>query len=231
MVESKASPAAQDYLKAIYLEGYEGRPEGADGSVTTSALAARLNVSPASVTNMLKKLEGMGLVDRVSYHGASLTESGLRVALEVIRHHRLLETYLNEALGFPWDKVHAEAEVLEHFISEDLEERISALLGHPTQDPHGHPIPGRQLDEPPCALTRLTDLDEGARAVIAHVSDRDPALLRYLGEHGLVPGAEVTAEAVEPFGGPITLSVAGATHAVGREVAEQVFVEKRGRGS
>ncbi len=219
----RTSPAVQDYLKAIYLQGYEGRHE-VEGQVSTTALATRLKVSAASATNTLKKLEAMGLVDWVSYRGASLTKSGLRAALEVIRHHRLLETYLAEAMGVPWDKVHAEAEVLEHFISEDLEERIATLLGDPTQDPHGHPIPGRQRDEPQPVLTPLWDLAPGSRAVISQVSDRDPDLLRYLAERGLVPGTEVEVESVEPFGGPLPLQ-AGGSHAIGRQVAEQILVE------
>lgn len=219
----KTSPAVQDYLKAIYLEAYEERLE-AEGQVSTTALAARLKVSAASATNMLKRLETMGLVDWVSYRGASLTKSGLKAAMEVIRHHRLLETYLAEAMGVPWDKIHAEAEVLEHFISEDLEERIATLLGNPTQDPHGHPIPGRQLDEPQSVLTRLCNLAPGSKAVISQVSDRDPDLLRYLAERGLVPGTQVKLESVEPFGGPLTLE-AGKKHAISRQVAEQILVE------
>jgi DtxR family Mn-dependent transcriptional regulator len=225
----KTSPAVQDYLKAIYLQAYEERREAA-GQVSTTALATRLKVSAASATNMLKKLEAMGLVDWVSYRGASLTKSGLKAALEVIRHHRLLETYLAKAMGVPWDKVHAEAEVLEHFISEDLEERIATLLGDPTQDPHGHPIPGRQLDEPQSVLTRLCDLGPGSKAVISQVSDRDPELLRYLAERGLVPGTDVKVESVEPFGGPMTLQ-AGKRQAISRQVAEQILVEPVGEAT
>jgi DtxR family Mn-dependent transcriptional regulator len=127
-------------------------------------------------------------------------------------------------MGVPWDKVHAEAEVLEHFISEELEERIATLLGDPKQDPHGHPIPGRHLDEPQSVFTRLWDLTPGSRAVISQVSDRDPALLRYLADRGLVPGTEVVVTSVEPFGGPLTLE-AGRRHAIGRQVAEQILVE------
>ena len=136
------SPAVQDYVKAVYaLQGPEGGPAATTAS--TTAIAQRLQVSAASATNMLKKLDGMGLVEYQPYRGAALTDSGRKIALEVVRHHRLLETYLAEALGVPWDQVHAEAEVLEHALSEELEERIAAHLGHPTQDPHGHPIPAK----------------------------------------------------------------------------------------
>src|ERR687895_1528544 len=144
---TKTSPAAEDYLKGLWHLATQ--TDVPDGVVNTTAIAARLDVSAASATNMLKRLDGMGLVGYVPYRGASLTDAGRKVALEVIRHHRLLETYLSEALGVPWDQVHDEAEVLEHVLSEELEERISARLGHPRTDPHGHPIPSKDLSEPP----------------------------------------------------------------------------------
>jgi DtxR family Mn-dependent transcriptional regulator len=237
-----ASAAAQDYLKHIYTaETERGRsPEGdAPGAlVSTKDLARRLAVSAASATNMLKRLHNLGLVRHVPYQGAALTDAGRKIALEVIRHHRLLETYLTEALGVSWDRVHEEAEVLEHFLSDHLEDRISALLGHPTEDPHGHPIPARDLASPSLPARRLSDLRAGEVALIAEVSDTDSALLRYLAELGLFPGVSVRVLEVAPFGGPITLVLCeregpgaapagapGKEIAVGVEAAGQVFVE------
>lgn len=222
MTRAYTSPAMQDYLKQIYL--LEG--EAADAGIQTKALASRLEVSAASATNMLKRLARLGLVEHTPYSGAVLTPAGRRIALEVLRHHRLLETYLAEALGVPWDKVHAEAEVLEHFISEDLEERMAALLGHPTEDPHGHPIPGPDLADPARGTRRLTDLAENEEATVASVSDRDPALLRYLGERGVVPGARVRTTSVDSFGGSLELDVAGEGCSIGRAAAERVFIHE-----
>lgn len=224
------SPAAQDYLKAICLldEAGESRP---DGQVSTNALAGRLQVSPASATNMLKRLTALGLVSHVPYHGARLTAAGRKIALEVIRHHRLLETYLAEALGVPWDEVHDEAEVLEHVLSEGLEDRISARLGHPTADPHGHPIPARGGDMSPTEGVALSEVEVGIDATVLAVSDRDPDLLRYLGEMGLFPGASVSVLEVAPFGGPLMLGLGGEQRALGREVATQVLVEPWSEGS
>ena len=173
MVVVHISPAIQDYVKAVYaLQGLTASGERGDGGASTSAIAQRLGVSAASATNMLKKLDGMGLVDYVPYRGAGLTDAGRKIALEVVRHHRLLETYLAEALGVPLDEVHAEAEVLEHALSEELEERISAHLGHPTQDPHGHPIPAKDGTMPVDAspeLRRLWDVDPGESVAVNHV--------------------------------------------------------------
>jgi DtxR family transcriptional regulator, Mn-dependent transcriptional regulator len=208
----------EDYLKTIYDLQRE------HGKVATNALAERLGLAPASVTGMIKKLAGMHLVQHEPYQGVVLTPGGEKIALEVIRHHRLIERYLAEALGVPWDQVHAEAEKWEHVLSEDIEERIDAMLGYPTTDPHGAPIPSRDGTMAPPVRDRLSDLQAGQSATIAEVSDHDSALLRYLGELGLYPGARVEVLAVAPFGGPLTLRLGAAQHALGREVAGFVSV-------
>src|SRR5918997_6751000 len=182
-VRSEISNAVQDYAKAIWsLAQRSAQP------VSTSAIAERLEVSPASASAMDKRLESMGLSAREPYHGVRLTRAGERVALEVLRHHRLLELYLAEALGMSWDRVHEEAEVLEHAISPELSELIADKLGQPTHDPHGDPIPTRdgEIDE---GRTRaLADLEPGERGLFARISDSDPDMLRYLSERGIVPG-------------------------------------------
>jgi DtxR family Mn-dependent transcriptional regulator len=215
--------AAEDYLKALLLEQGEGAEPAL---VSTNSLAARLGVTAASATNMLKRLSGLGLVMHAPYKGASLTPSGRRVALEVIRHHRLLETYLAEALGVPWDEVHAEAEVLEHVLSERLEERIASLLGDPRFDPHGHPIPTRDLAMPEGSERSLWGVNTGEHAVVERVSDTVPEALRYLGEAGIRPGVEVEVVERGPLNGPlfVRLGLAGEPHALSRELAEAVWV-------
>lgn len=177
--------AIQDYLKVIYKLREER--EGA----TTTAIADRLGVSAASVTNMIKKLARLRLVEHTPYHGVVLTPGGEKVALEVIRHHRLLELYLSEALGVSLDKVDEEAERLEHVLSEELEERIARSLGNPTHDPHGHPIPSREGRLVEASYPVLADLQRGASAVIVRVSDEDAGVLRDLASEGLLPGARV----------------------------------------
>ena len=176
------TPAVEDYLKTIYDLGRTGE------AVATSALAERLGVAPASATGMLKKLAAAGLVAHEKYQGARLTEPGRLVAVETIRHHRLVETYLHQALGVPWDRLHAEAEALEHVLSEDLEARIDAALGHPTHDPHGAPIPTPDLALDEGEHVPLARLDAGQEAVVARVADHDPAVLRAVGAAGLYPG-------------------------------------------
>jgi DtxR family Mn-dependent transcriptional regulator len=153
-----------------------------------------------------------------------LSQVGRKIALEIIRHHRLIELFLTETLGVPWDQVHAEAHKIEHVLSEDLLNRIDAALGHPTTDPHGAPIPTREgrIDQPPSQ--RLADLGPGQSAVITEVYDNDPALLRYLGELGLYPKAAVSVVTVAPFEGPLTVRVGETSHALGREVANQILV-------
>lgn len=220
------TPAVQDYLKGLYLLS-EGPPP--TGAVTTSAIAQHLGVSAASATNMLKKLNGMALVVHVPYRGVELTEPGRKIALEVLRHHRLLETYLAEALGLSWDKVHAEAEVLEHVLSEELEEAIAARLGHPTSDPHGHPIPPKDLTSPPPPDRTLWDAPEGDALTVDRVSDSDPAVLRYLATAGITPGARAQVRGRGPVGGPLFLCVErdgrlGDEQAISKELAEAVWV-------
>jgi DtxR family transcriptional regulator, Mn-dependent transcriptional regulator len=214
------SEAAQDYLKAIWKLGR-------DGEAGTSAIAAELAVSPASVTAMLKKLAALGLVRHERYRGAALTPAGERVALEIVRHHRLLELYLSEALGLSWDAVHAEAERLEHHLSEDLEARIDAALGHPTRDPHGEPIPTADLviaERGPL----LADATAGNTVVVRCVPDRDPALLRYLDSLGLVPRTRVVLVERAPFDGPLTLDVEGRRLAIAPALARQIEIEEVG---
>jgi DtxR family transcriptional regulator, Mn-dependent transcriptional regulator len=222
------SPAAQDYLKALYVLEEERRPQGAVPTpVATNALAQELGVSAASATNMLKKLDAMGLARHVPYKGTDLTESGRQVALEVIRHHRLLETYLAKALGVPWDEVHDEAEVLEHVLSEGLEERISALLGNPTSDPHGHPIPAKDGSVPVASRKSLWDATVGSTVSVAWVSDSEAEALRYLASIGIGPGTSVKVEDRGPIGGPLFVRVGVSTDriALSREVSEVVWVE------
>lgn len=210
--------AVEDYLKTIY------ELQAGDKQVSTTALAERLGVAPASVTGMVKKLATMKLVVHQPYQGVTLTRAGETIALEVVRHHRLVESYLSEALGVPWDQVHAEADKWEHVLSEDLEDRIDALLGHPTTDPHGAPIPARDGSLPAGEFRRLVDLPVGETAVVAEVSDHDPALLRYLGEMGLYPQVRVSVVSAAPFEGPLTVRVGKSEHALGREVAGHILV-------
>jgi DtxR family Mn-dependent transcriptional regulator len=215
---SQTSTAVQDYLKAVYRETDEG-----DGHASTTAIAARLGVSAASATNMLKRLDAAGFVEHSPYHGARLTADGRAVALEVIRHHRLLETYLAEALGVPWDEVHAEAEILEHVLSEALEARISERLGHPSADPHGHPIPSTELEMPAVSARRLWDVRGGA-ALVERVSDAHAGSLRYLAGLGLKPGVEVEVVDRGPVAGPLFVRVGVRVHALSRELAEAIWV-------
>ena len=210
--------AIQDYLKEIY------KLEGSGQRATTSALAARLKVSAPSVTAMLKKLATLGLVEHERYRGAKLTEAGERVALEVIRHHRLIEQYLVETLGLPIDAVHVEADRLEHALSEELEAHIDRTLGFPTSDPHGDPIPGPDLRLVPSEATPLSTLEAGASATVRRVPDRDGEVLRYLTKLKLVPGSRLQVRESAPFGGPLTVRVGGADHAISRELAAQIGV-------
>jgi DtxR family Mn-dependent transcriptional regulator len=218
-----ATEAVEDYAKAIYgLQRYE------EGPVTTTALAERLGVAPSSVTAMLKRLDELGLVRYEPYHGVTLTAAGEKVALEVIRHHRLIEAFLADALGMPWDRVHDEAEVLEHYISEDLERLIADKLGNPPLDPHGDPIPTPELAIAVDHTTALDELQAGALATFARVSDSDPRMLRYLDERGIRPGVALRITDVQPFGGPVFVEVDGKEHALGGELAEKMRVEPAG---
>jgi DtxR family Mn-dependent transcriptional regulator len=215
------SRAAQDYLKAIYQMHAES------GRATTLALAERLRVRPASVTAMVKRLAddpAGAFVTHTPYHGVALTPKGEAVALEMIRHHRLLELFLTRDLGMAWEEVHEEADRLEHVISERLEELIAAKLGQPLIDPHGDPIPGRDLSIDIPDDVPLSSLGAGRRGVISRVPDGDPALLQYLRQLGLIPGAKVTVESLAPFGGVVTVRVGREAHALGADVAVRLRV-------
>ncbi|MDX6523919.1 MAG: DtxR family transcriptional regulator, Mn-dependent transcriptional regulator [Gaiellales bacterium] len=214
------SEAVQDYVKQIYLL------QTRSGKATTNELADRMAVSPAAATAMVKKLAELGLVEHRRYHGAMLTEAGERVAVEVVRHHRLLELYLTQALGLPWDSVHIEAERLEHVLSEELEAALDRALGFPDTDPHGDPIPGPDLTVPADTHQRLVDLEPWQAATVRRVPDGDPALLRYLASLGLVPAAQVRMVEKAPFAGPVTLEVEGINRSLGVAVAEMIRVER-----
>ena len=219
MSKPDLSAAIQDYLKEIYkLESEGTRP-------TTTAIARRMGVAPSSVTSMLKKLAALGLADHSPYHGVVLSEDGTKIALEVIRHHRLLEQYLAETLGVPIDAVHAEADRLEHVLSEELEARIDEQLGYPTHDPHGDPIPdaGLRMNDKQ-RLRSLDALEPGEEATVRRVPDTDSELLRYLAGLRLVPGGRVTMRRSEPFDGPLTVTVDGQEHAISRELAMQIGI-------
>jgi DtxR family Mn-dependent transcriptional regulator len=219
--ERRTNEGAENYAKAIFhLQGRGDQP------VHTNAVAERLGVTPPSASAMLKRLAEEGLVDYEPYHGARLTRKGERVALETIRHHRLIELFLAEVLGMPWDRVHAEAEVLEHHISEELEELIAAKLGEPALDPHGDPIPDRDLTISRDDSVPLTDLDAGEAGVFARVSDSDASMLRYLAEREIRPGDRLEVQGREPFGGPVMVEVVGRTYPLGPELAESMRVRR-----
>jgi DtxR family transcriptional regulator, Mn-dependent transcriptional regulator len=216
----ETTSAIEDYAKAIYA--LEERGEGA---VTTNALAERLGVTAGSASGMVKRLDEMGLVTHVPYKGVQLTPEGVRLALEVLRHHRLLELYLAQALDVPWDRVHEEAEVLEHVLSEELEELISAKLGDPTVDPHGDPIPSRDLEMPERETVTLQSLSTGETGTFVRVSDSDPEMLRYLSQRGISPGARFSVVDKQPFDGPLFLQFGDDTHVIGGTLARAMRVE------
>jgi DtxR family transcriptional regulator, Mn-dependent transcriptional regulator len=216
-----SSEAVENYAKAIYSLQHRG---GGD-PVATNDLADRLEVTPASASGMIKKLADLGLVAHVPYRGVQLTEEGERLALEVLRHHRLLELYLATQLDVPWDRVHEEAEALEHVLSEDLERRIAAKLGNPTVDPHGDPIPSAELVIDEGDTRALDSLDPGAHGRFVRVSDEDPEMLRYLAERGIALGEALEVVARQPFGGPLTVRIAGADHILGGRLAQSMRVE------
>jgi DtxR family transcriptional regulator, Mn-dependent transcriptional regulator len=215
------SAAVEDYAKAIYA-----LQTAAGGPVSNNSLAERLEVTAASASAMVKKLCGLGLVSHVPYRGVELTPEGRRVALEVLRHHRLLELYLAQSLGVPWDRVHDEAEVLEHHISEELEELIAEKLGNPTRDPHGDPIPTRELELIEHATPTLDSLEPGAHGRFTRISDHDPEMLRYLAERGIAPGDDFDVVDKQPFGGPLFVRFAGEVHVVGGQLAAAMHVEE-----
>ncbi len=212
------SQSVEDYLKAIY------KLEADEKGASTSRIAESLDVSSASATNMVKRLSKMGLVNYQSYKGATLTTSGRKIALEIIRHHRLLELYLLEVMGYSWDEVHDEAEKLEHHISEQFEDKIAELLDNPTHDPHGDPIPTKDGIMPEMEMEALIDAEEGHRYMVSRVKNQDPELLRYLEKIGLLPGAKLTVKEKGPFKGPITLLVEDKEQVLGNEVAEHICI-------
>jgi DtxR family Mn-dependent transcriptional regulator len=214
----KMSAAIEDYVKAIYLLSDRR------GAVTTSLLAQHLGYTPASVSAMLQKLAALDLVMYEPYRGVALTEHGQRQALEVLRHHRLIELFLVQALGYSWDDVHAEAEVLEHVLSHTLEARIAAHLGDPTVDPHGDPIPRPDGTLPNIPTQSLAELPIGATGEIAQITDQQAAHLCYFAELGLVPGARVTVRARAPFNGPVTIGVDTTIHHLDDGMARAILV-------
>lgn len=213
--------AIEDYLKTIYSLEQENSP------VSTSRIADARSVKPGSVTSMIQRLSKLNLVNYEKHYGVTLTESGREIALEVIRHHRLVELYLIEALGFEWDEVHEQADILEHVISEKLEERIAAALNYPSFDPHGDPIPSKQGQMVTRNTQRLSQLPAGSKAIISRIpDDANSEMLRYLADLGLVPGIEIEVLELAPFEGPLTLKVEGERIIVGYKVASAVLVEE-----
>lgn len=212
------SQAVEDYLKAIYTL------EANDGAASTTRIAEALGVSSASATNMVKRLSKMGLVDYESYKGAALTNSGQKMALEIIRHHRLLELYLLEVMGYSWDEVHDEAEKLEHHISEQFEDKIATLLDDPTHDPHGDPIPTKEGLMPEMDAHPLTEAEADQEYIVSRVKDQDPELLRYLEKIGLLPGIKIVIKDKAPFKGPVTLLLEEKEQVIGHDVARNIFI-------
>lgn len=217
-MKTRLSEAAEDYLKAILALQEQ------NGLAVTSELSRLLNVAPASVSGMLQKLSQMKLVTHRRYQGVKLTPTGRRLAIEVVRHHRLIELYLSEVMGVPWDQVHEEAERLEHAISEKLEERIEEMLGFPTHDPHGAPIPNADGEIAQRPTQPLASLEAAEAVIVAEVDDSDPAFLRYVAELGLFPGVTIAVLKREPFNGPLSLQIDGTEFAIGREAAERIKV-------
>ena len=214
----RLSQALEDYLKVIYVLEADGE------KATTTAIAQALDVSNASVTNMLKKLAGMNLIVHESYKGAELSPAGKKVALEILRHHRLLELYLKEVMGYSWDEVHDEAEKLEHHISEQFEDRIAELLNHPTHDPHGDPIPTKDGVMPEKAILALNEAEINTLYMVGRVRDQNPELLRYLEQQGVLPGVELTIIEKAPFDGPINLKIDGELISLGFTIAQNIFL-------
>ncbi len=219
---SHFAESIEEYLEAVYRLEHEGP------GVTTSGLASALGVAPASVSGMLKKLDKEGYVEYVARGEVKLTRKGLEVGVRVLRRHRLAERLLTDVLGMPWDEVHAEACMLEHAISQRVEDRLVALLGDPQTCPHGHPVPPRDLSEPARTGVPLAQVDEGRRAVVSGVTDEVPEILRYLGEVGLRPGAPVRIVEKAPLGGPVTIEIGNERHAISLELARMIMVANDG---
>ena len=213
------SQNVEDYLKAIFLLSK-------DDSASTKDIATRLKVSPASVTNMLKKLSELKLVEYESYRGVSLTHAGRKIALEVLRHHRLIETYLAEALGYDWDEVHDEAERLEHHISEEFEDRIAKLLGDPQYDPHGDPIPTKDGRMPPVSGERLSDADEGETVTVRRVGSDDTPTLRFLKDNGIRLGTALRVAKRDDDAGVITVRIKRTTVDLTNDICKNIFIER-----
>lgn len=209
----------EDYLKAIY------ELEASDGVAGTNEIAAELRIAAPSVSGMLRRLAGQGLVSHEPYRGVRLTREGRRAALRTIRRHRVIEAYLTQALGYPWDRVHDEAERLEHSASDELIDRMAAAIGEPETDPHGAPIPTREgtLDAGP-VLDTVADLGNDKLARVARVSDRDPERLRYLATLGIIIGTEIEVVKRQPFGGPLTVRIGSRERLIGPELARDIFV-------
>ncbi len=212
--------AIEDYLKTIYALEQEESP------VTTSRIAKARGVKPGSATSMIQRLDRLNLVDYQKHYGVTLTDSGNEIALEVIRHHRLVELYLIEALGFSWDEVHEQADILEHVISEELEEKIAAALNYPSFDPHGDPIPSREGLIVEVETLALSDLPLNTVAVVSRVPDNAQGdLLRYLAQLGLVPGSKLSVVEAAPFEGPLTVKIDGKEEVIGNRIASAILVE------
>lgn len=217
------SEAIEDFLKAVYLLQQEHE------RVQTSALAEALGIAAPSTTEMAKKLARANLVEHEPYRGIRLTSAGKRVALEIVRNHRLLELFLVRSLGYTWDEVHDEAERLEHAVSDRLAQRIAEYLGHPAFDPHGDPIPSPEGNVYQRELTPLSEWPVGEVGQIARLRDQSPEMLRYLAEKGLTMGAKVTVTNIDPFDGPVTLDVDNTIQVIGVSVAQYVLVTQWGR--
>jgi DtxR family transcriptional regulator, Mn-dependent transcriptional regulator len=218
--ERRYSEAVQDYAKAIYSLSARG-----EAPVSTTAVAERMSVSAASASGMVRRLAELGLASHVPYGGVELTQEGRRLALEVLRHHRLVELFLAEALGMSWERVHDEAEVLEHVLSEELEELIATKLGDPVRDPHGDPIPSRELTLVEEQTASLDSLDAGDAGVFARISDSDPEMLRYLAGLGVRPGDRFEVLDKQPFDGPLSVRFGSSVHILGGTLARAMRVE------
>jgi DtxR family Mn-dependent transcriptional regulator len=221
-MEQTLTISIQDYLKNIYELTENGE------SASTNALARKLSIKPASVTGMVQKLASAkpALVEYQKHQGVTLTKEGKKAALEVIRHHRLLEAWLVQTLGYSWDEVHEEAERLEHVISEDFERRIAAAMGHPLRDPHGEPIPTEDLRMPLDDSTLLSVLRPNQTAIIQRVKSPDRELLRYLEGLGLVPGAQIEAKDYSPFDHNLTIKIGHKLSVLGLNITSKIYVEE-----
>jgi len=217
--KKELSPAMEDYLRAIYKFEEKG------AMVTTSMISESLGVAPASVTKMMKRLASMDLVEHEPYRGVGLTANGEKAAAEMVRHHRLIELFLTEVVGVPWDRVHDEAHRLEHALSEYLEDRLAEMLGDPKVDPHGQLIPCKDGRVAVRNLRMLWELAQGTRGVVAETEDHDPALLRYAAERTLFPGTEICVVERDPYGGSVIVALGAERCAVGQDAARQIWIE------